>query len=401
MSEFREERYITSESVTKGHPDKLCDQISDAILDDILGKDPFAHVACEVTASAGLIHVMGEISTSCYVDIQGVVRDTVRKIGYNSPVCGFDASSCAVITSISTQSDDIAVGVRKSFELKNKIGSELKDQIGAGDQGIMYGYACKETDTLMPMPIYLAHKVTKALSTLRETRTLDYLYPDGKAQITVKYKGEVPVEISKIVISTQHSATVLTDQIVRDLTKFIVKNPEILPQGMLNEKTEVFINPTGRFVIGGPVADTGLTGRKIMVDTYGGVAHHGGGAFSGKDGTKVDRSGAYMARYVAKNIVGANLAKKCEVSVGYAIGVARPVSLYVDSFGTSNYSNKELTDAMSKVFDFRPSAIIEKLGLRKPIYKDLAAYGHFGREDLNLPWEQLDKTEDLLNVLHI
>ena len=261
---------FTSESVSAGHPDKVADQISDAILDDILEKDPFAHVACEVTASAGLIHVMGEIATSCYVDIQGIARDTVRKIGYNSPVCGFDASSCAVITSISTQSDDIAVGVKRSFELKSKKDSEIKDEIGAGDQGIMYGYACKETGTFMPMPIYLAHKVTKALSTLRETRTLDYLYPDGKAQITVKYKGEDPVGISKIVVSAQHSAAVLTEQIVKDLTKFIINDPKILPQDMLNEKTEVFINPTGRFVIGGPVADTGLTGRKIMVDTYGG-----------------------------------------------------------------------------------------------------------------------------------
>ena len=396
---YKDERYITSESVTKGHPDKLCDQISDAILDDILRKDPLARVACEVTASAGLIHVMGEIATSCYVDIQGIVRETVREIGYDSSKCGFNASTCAVITSINTQSGDIAAGVKKSFESKNTENSEPKDEIGAGDQGIMYGYACKETDTFMPMPIFLAHKVTKRLSDLRESGTLNYLNPDGKAQITVKYENEIPTQISKIVISAQHTEKVLTEQIVKDLTKFIINDPEVLPQNMLNKNTKVFINPTGRFVIGGPVADTGLTGRKIMVDTYGGVAHHGGGAFSGKDGTKVDRSGAYMARYVAKNIVGANLATKCEVSVGYAIGVARPVSLYVDSFGTSKYSNKELTYAANKVFDFRPSAIIEKLSLRSPMYKKLAAYGHFGRDDLNLPWEQLDKTNELLSAL--
>ena len=277
---YKDERYITSESVTKGHPDKLCDQISDAILDDILRKDPFARVACEVTASAGLIHVMGEIATSCYVDIQGIVRETVREIGYNSSECGFNASSCAVITSINTQSSDIAAGVKRSFESKNTENSEPKDEIGAGDQGIMYGYACKDTDTFMPMPIFLAHKITKRLSDLRETGTLNYLNPDGKAQITVKYENEIPTQISKIVISAQHTEKVLTEQIVKDLTKFIVNDPKVLPQNMLNKNTKVFINPTGRFVIGGPVADTGLTGRKIMVDTYGGVAHHGGGAFS-------------------------------------------------------------------------------------------------------------------------
>lgn len=391
--------YYTAESVTKGHPDKLCDQIADAILDEILKKDPLARVACEVTASAGLIHVMGEISTSCYVDIQSIARRSIKEAGYNKLDCGFNAETCAVITSINTQSKDIAVGVDKSLEYKNKKDCKLKDELGAGDQGIMYGYACSDTETLMPMPIFLSHKIVKELSRLREDNILDYLRPDGKSQVTVKYNNGVPSEVSKIVISTQHSESVLIEQIIKDLTELIVKNPKVIPQHMLTAETKIFINPTGRFVIGGPVADTGLTGRKIMVDTYGGMAHHGGGAFSGKDGTKVDRSGAYIARYVAKNIVGAKLATKCEVSVSYAIGVARPVSVYVNSFGTSNYSNQDLTSAVNAVFDFRPSAIIEKLELRKPIFKNLSVYGHFGRSDLDFPWERLNKTEELSKVV--
>ncbi len=391
--------YFTSESVTNGHPDKLCDQVADAVLDKILEADPFSYVACEVTATTGLIHVMGEISTNCYVDIPAVARETVNSIGYNSTASCFNGNSCAVITSINSQSADIAMGVDKSVEYKNNLNCCLYDRVGAGDQGIMYGYACKDTPTLMPMPIFLAQKITKELSNLRESDTLNYLRPDGKAQVTVKYEDGVPKRVTKIIISTQHSEDVSIKKITSDLMELIIHNEKIIPNGIHSENVEVIINPTGRFVIGGPAADTGLTGRKLMVDTYGGVAHHGGGAFSGKDPTKVDRSGSYMARYVAKNIVGAGLAEKCEVSVSYAIGIAKPVCVYVNSFGKSKYSNEQLALVVNRIFDFRPMAIIDNFDLRKPIYKKLAAYGHFGREDLNLPWEKLDKIEELLNFI--
>ena len=385
--------YFTSESVTKGHPDKLCDQVADAVLDDILKKDPLSYVACEVTATTGLIHVMGEISTNCYVDISAVARETVNGIGYNNTESCFNGNSCAVITSINAQSADIAMGVDKSLEYKNDSNCALLDRVGAGDQGIMYGYACKDTSTLMPAPIFLAHRITKELSNLRETGVLDYLRPDGKSQVTVAYENGIPKEVTKIVISAQHDENVSINTIKNDLIDLIVHSEKVIPSSIISDDIEILINPTGRFVVGGPAADSGLTGRKLMVDTYGGMAHHGGGAFSGKDPTKVDRSGSYMARYVAKNIVGANLADKCEVSVSYAIGIAQPVCVYVNSFGTSRYSNAKLTSAVEKVFDFRPKAIIDNFDLRKPIYKELAAYGHFGREDLNAPgksWIRLE-----------
>lgn len=391
--------YFTSESVTKGHPDKLCDQIADSVLDEILDRDPEAHVACEVTATTGLIHVFGEVSTNCYVDIPSIARKTVNLAGYNNPSSGFNGDTCAVLTSINSQSKDIAMGVDESCEYKLNSETVQKDKIGAGDQGIMYGYACKDTTTFMPMPIFLAHKVAKELSNLREKRILDYLRPDGKTQLTVEYKNGIAHKIRKIVISTQHKEEVSYKKICEDLTELIIYNNNVIPKELLSNDLLVLINPTGRFCIGGPSADSGLTGRKLMVDTYGGAARHGGGAFSGKDPTKVDRSGAYMARYVAKNIVAANLANKCEVSVGYAIGVSHPVSIYINSFGTSVYSNEELTMVAKKVFDFRPGAIIENFELKRPIYKNLAAYGHFGREDLDLPWEKLDKTDELLEKI--
>ncbi|HEX3038558.1 MAG TPA: methionine adenosyltransferase [Oscillospiraceae bacterium] len=389
--------FFTSESVTEGHPDKVCDQISDAVLDEILKQDSQAHVACEVTATTGLIHVMGEISTDCYVDIPSTVRDVIKNIGYNNPAYGFDGNTCGVITSIDVQSPDIAMGVNESYEAKNGATDE-NDKIGAGDQGMMFGFACDETPELMPLAISLAHKLAKRLAKVRKDNSLTYLRPDGKTQVTVEYDGDQPVRIDTIVISTQHDPDVSLDRIRDDLLEFVVK--PIVPNNLLDENTKYFINPTGRFVVGGPVGDSGLTGRKIIVDTYGGYGRHGGGAFSGKDPTKVDRSATYAARYVAKNIVAAGLAKKCEIQLAYAIGVARPVSIMVDTFGTSQYTNEALAAAVGKVFDLRPSAIIRDLDLRKPIYRKLAAYGHMGREDLNVAWERTDKTDALKKALN-
>lgn len=385
-------RLFTSESVTEGHPDKVCDQISDAILDEILKQDSNAHVACEVTATTGMVHVMGEISTECYVDINSVARDVINSIGYNNPESGFDGNTCAVLTSIDSQSPDIAMGVNESYELKDGE-SDGDNQIGAGDQGMMFGFACNETPELMPMPISLAHKLAKQLAKVRKDGTLSYLRPDGKTQVTVEYDGNKVIRIDTIVISTQHDPYVSLRQIRGDLIENVIK--PIIPSELLDENTKYFINPTGRFVIGGPVGDSGLTGRKIIVDTYGGYSRHGGGAFSGKDPTKVDRSGAYAARHVAKNIVGAGLAEKCEVQLAYAIGVAKPVSIMVDTFGTGTVSDEKLSEAVNKVFDLRPSAIIRNLKLQRPIYRQLASYGHIGREDLDVEWEKLNKTEEL------
>lgn len=390
-------KFFTSESVTKGHPDKMCDQIADAILDAIIEKDPMAHVACEVTATTGMVHVMGEISTTCYVDIAKIARDTVTSIGYDNPKCCFDGKTCAVITSIDSQSPDIARGVNQSLESKAEIDQDKNDEIGAGDQGMVFGFACNETPELMPLPISLAHKLTKRLSKVREDNILSYLRPDGKSQVTIEYDGDVPKRVEAVVISTQHSEKVGVKQIREDMIKYIIN--EVIPADMMDENTKIYINPTGRFVIGGPVGDSGLTGRKIIVDTYGGYSRHGGGAFSGKDPTKVDRSAAYMARYVAKNIVGAKLADKCEVQIAYAIGVARPVSVLVETFGTSKYNEEIIAKAVMKVFDLRPAAIIDKLDLRKPIYKNLAAYGHMGREDLGVLWEKLDKIEEIKKAI--
>lgn len=390
--------FFTSESVTEGHPDKICDQISDAVLDAILEKDPTAHVACEVTATTGMIHVMGEISTSCYVDISSIARDVVTEIGYDNASAGFNGKTCAVLTSIDAQSPDIAMGVNEAFEVKeeNKL-DDKNDKIGAGDQGLMFGYACNETPELMPLPISLAHKLAKRLTQVRKDGTLSYLRPDGKTQVTIEYDGDKPIRVDTIVISTQHSEVVELEQIRTDIKKKVIFT--IIPKNLIDENTKFFINPTGRFVIGGPVGDTGLTGRKIIVDTYGGYSRHGGGAFSGKDPTKVDRSAAYAARHIAKNIVGAGLADKCEVQIAYAIGVARPVSIMIDTFGTSKLSEEKISAAVEKIFDLRPAAIIENLGLRKPIYRKLAAYGHMGREDLGVFWEKLDKVEDLRKAL--
>ena len=388
--------FFTSESVTEGHPDKVCDQVSDAILDAMLEKDPQAHVACEVTATTGMIHVMGEISTECYVDIPAVVRDVVCGIGYNSPDAGFNGNTCAVLTSIDVQSPDIAMGVNESYEAKNGATDE-NDRIGAGDQGMMFGYACDETPELMPLAISLAHKLAKQLTKVRKDGTLPYLRPDGKTQVTVEYEDDKPVRVDTVVISTQHNEFVSLMQIREDMVKYVIR--PVIPEGMMDEKTRCFINPTGRFVIGGPVGDSGLTGRKIIVDTYGGYGRHGGGAFSGKDPTKVDRSAAYAARYVAKNLVAAGVAKKCEVQLAYAIGVAHPVSIMVETFGTSSFDKAVLADAVSKVFDLRPAAIIRDLGLRAPIYRQLAAYGHMGREELGVAWEKTDKVDELKKVL--
>lgn len=385
--------FFTSESVTEGHPDKVCDQISDSILDEILIKDPDAHVACEVAATTGLIHIMVKISTSCYVDVANIARNVIKNIGYDNPSAGFDGNTCGVITSIHSQSPDIAIGVNKSLE--SKAGeSENGNQIGVGDQGMMFGFACDETPELMPLPISLAHKLAKKLTDVRKNKILNYLRPDGKTQVTVEYENDIPKRIDAIVISTQHSEDITLETIKKDIIKEVIK--PIIPENMIDNDTKVFINPTGRFVIGGPVGDSGLTGRKIIVDTYGGYSRHGGGAFSGKDPTKVDRSAAYAARWVAKNIVAAGLAKKCEVQIAYAIGVAKPVSVMVETLGTSKYSNEQLEKVVSEVFDLRPAVIIESLGLKKPIYKNLAAYSHMGREDLNVKWEVTNRGIEIL-----
>lgn len=388
--------FFTSESVTEGHPDKVCDQISDAVLDAVLEQDKNAHVACETTVTTGMVHVMGEISTDCYVDIPAIAREVINNIGYNNNLYGFDGNTCGVLTSIDAQSPDIAMGVNESYELKEGE-TDKYNQIGAGDQGMMFGYACDETPELMPASASYAHKLAKQLTKVRKDGTLPYLRPDGKTQVTIEYDDEKIVRIDAVVVSTQHDENVTLEQIRADLKKHVID--AVLPKELLDENTNIFINPTGRFVIGGPVGDSGLTGRKIIVDTYGGFARHGGGAFSGKDPTKVDRSAAYAARHVAKNIVGAGLAKKCEVQLAYAIGVARPVSVLVDSFGTSKYSNEELANAVKKVFDLRPAAIIDDLKLRETKYLPLAAYGHMGREELNIEWERLNKTDAIKSAL--
>ncbi|GAB6116973.1 MAG: S-adenosylmethionine synthase [Caldanaerobacter subterraneus] len=387
-------RLFTSESVTEGHPDKICDQISDAILDEILKKDPYARVACETAVTTGLVLVMGEITTQCYVDIPKVVRKVVEEIGYTRAKFGFDADTCAVITSIDEQSPDIALGVDKALEAKR---GELSDSeieaIGAGDQGLMFGFACDETEELMPMPIMLAHKLARRLAEVRKNGTLSYLRPDGKTQVTVEYEDDKPVRVDSVVVSAQHAPEVDHDTIERDIIEHVIK--PIIPENMIDDKTKIFVNPTGRFVIGGPQGDSGLTGRKIIVDTYGGYARHGGGAFSGKDPTKVDRSASYAARYVAKNIVAAGLAKKCEVQLAYAIGVATPLEIGIDTFGTGKISDEKISEIVKQVFDLRPAAIIRDLDLRRPIYRQVAAYGHFGRHDLDLPWEKTDKVDIL------
>ncbi len=390
---------FTSESVTEGHPDKMCDQISDAILDALLEQDPMSRVACETATTTGLVMVMGEITTKGYVDIQKVVRNTVREIGYDRAKYGFDCDTCGVIVALDEQSPDIAMGVDKALEAKeNKMTDEELEAIGAGDQGMMFGYATNETEEYMPYPIYLAHKLSRQLTKVRKDGTLKYLRPDGKTQVTVEYdENGKPARLDAVVLSTQHDEEVSQEQIHKDIKKYVFN--EILPANMVDENTKFFINPTGRFVIGGPHGDSGLTGRKIIVDTYGGMARHGGGAFSGKDCTKVDRSAAYAARYVAKNIVAAGLADKCEIQLSYAIGVAQPTSIMIDTFGTSKLHEAALVDMVRKHFDLRPAGIIKMLDLRRPIYKQTAAYGHFGRDDLDLPWEKLDKVDELKKYL--
>ena len=389
---------FTSESVTEGHPDKICDQISDAILDALLEQDPMSRVACETCTTTGIVMVMGEISTKAYVDIQKIVRDTVREIGYTRGKYGFDADTCGVITTIDEQSSDIAMGVDKALEAKeNNMTDEEIDAIGAGDQGMMFGFATNETEEYMPYPISLAHKLSRQLTKVRKDGTLSYLRPDGKTQVTVEYDDGKPSRLDAVVLSTQHDPDITQEQIHEDIKREVFD--KILPADMVDDETKFFINPTGRFVIGGPHGDAGLTGRKIIVDTYGGYARHGGGAFSGKDCTKVDRSAAYAARYVAKNIVAAGLADKCEIQLSYAIGVAEPTSIMVDTFGTGKKSNQELVDLIRKHFDLRPAGIIKMLDLRRPIYNQTAAYGHFGRNDLDLPWEKLDKAETLKKYL--
>ena len=394
-----ERRLFTSESVTEGHPDKMCDQISDAILDALMAQDPMSRVACETATTTGMVLVMGEITTNAYVDIQKIVRDTIKEIGYTRGKFGFDAETCGVITAIDEQSADIAMGVDKALEAKEHTMSEEEiDAIGAGDQGMMFGYASDETPEYMPYPIALAHKLSRKLTEVRKNGTLPYLRPDGKTQVTVEYdENGVPARLDAVVLSTQHDPEVTQDQIHKDIKKYVFD--AIIPEGMVDEKTKFFINPTGRFVIGGPHGDSGLTGRKIIVDTYGGMARHGGGAFSGKDCTKVDRSAAYAARYVAKNIVAARLAKKCEIQLFYAIGVAHPTSIMVDTFGTGAVEDDKLVEIVRENFDLRPAGIIQMLDLRRPIYKQTAAYGHFGRTDIDLPWEKLDKVEDLKKYL--
>ena len=394
-----EKRLFTSESVTEGPPDKMCDQISDAILDALMEQDPMSRVACETATTTGLVLVMGEITTNAYVDIQKIVRDTVRDIGYTRGKYGFDADTCGVIAAIDEQSKDIAMGVDKALEAKeNKMSEEELDAIGAGDQGMMFGYASDETEEFMPYPIALAHKLSRKLTEVRKDGTLSYLRPDGKTQVTVEYdENGIPERLDAVVLSTQHDPDVTQDQIHEDIKKYVFD--AVIPEGMVDENTKFFINPTGRFVIGGPHGDSGLTGRKIIVDTYGGMARHGGGAFSGKDCTKVDRSAAYAARYVAKNIVAAGLAKKCEIQLSYAIGVAYPTSVMIDTFGTGLLSDEKLVEIIRENFDLRPAGIIKMLDLRRPIYKQTAAYGHFGRTDIVLPWEKLDKVDVLKQYL--
>ncbi len=394
-----EKLLFTSESVTEGHPDKICDQISDAVLDALLEQDPLSRVACETAITTGLVLVMGEVTTTGYVDIQKIVRETIREIGYDSSKKGFDCDTCGVIVALDEQSSDIAMGVNKALEAKENTMSDSDiEAIGAGDQGMMFGFASNETDEYLPYPIALAHKLTRKLSEVRKDGTLAYLRPDGKSQVTVEYdENGKPVHINAVVISSQHAAEVTQEQIHADIRKYVID--PVLPQELVDENTKYFINPTGRFVIGGPNGDSGVTGRKIIVDTYGGYARHGGGAFSGKDCTKVDRSAAYAARYVAKNIVAAGLADKCEIQLSYAIGVAQPTSIMVDTFGTGKISDEKLIEIIREHFDLRPAGIIKMLDLRRPIYKQTAAYGHFGRNDLDLPWEKLDKVQDLKKYL--
>lgn len=387
---------FTSESVTEGHPDKICDQVSDAILDEILKVDPVARVACETLTTTGIVMVVGEITTSQYVDIQSIVRNVLKEIGYTRAKFGFDASTCSVVTSINEQSRDIALGVDSALEYKN--GNEDKyNSVGAGDQGMMFGYACTETDEFMPLPITLAHKLSKRLSYVRKNDILGYLRPDGKSQVIVEYIDGVPSRIEAIVVSTQHSPSVKLEQIQKDIKEFVID--EVIPEYLIDENTKIYVNPTGRFEIGGPMGDSGLTGRKLIVDTYGGFGRHGGGAFSGKDPTKVDRSATYMARYIAKNIVASGICEKLEIGISYAIGVAKPLSIYVDTFGTGKISDDRIIEIINKVFDLRPAAIIDTLDLRRPIYRQIAAYGHFGRNDLDLPWEKLDKVEDIKKLI--
>ena len=386
-------RLFTSESVTEGHPDKICDQISDAILDEILKEDPMARVACETTCTTGIISIMGEITTSCYVDFPKVARQVVLDIGYDRAKYGFDGTTCAVVTAIDEQSPDIAQGVNDGYENREQGGNDNENSTGAGDQGMMFGYACDETPEFMPMPISLAHKMAKKLTQVRKDGILDYLRPDGKTQVTVEYDDDKPVRVDAVVVSSQHSPDVDIQKLREDIKREVILTT--VPAELIDENTKFYINPTGRFVVGGPNGDSGLTGRKLIVDTYGGYARHGGGAFSGKDPTNVDRSAAYASRWVAKNVVAAGLAKKCEVQLAYAIGVAHPVSIMVDTFGTATVDEDKIEQAIEKVFDLRPHAIIKQLDLRKPIYKNLAAYGHMGREDLGVSWEKLDKVEEL------
>ena len=388
-------RLFTSESVTEGHPDKICDQISDAVLDAIIAQDPNAHVACETACTTGMVMVMGEITTSCYVDIPSIARSVVKEIGYNGEEGNFDSATCAVMTAIDEQSPDIAMGVNEAIESR-AASEDAYDKIGAGDQGLMFGYACTETPELMPLPISLSHALCKQLTKLRKEGVLPYLRPDGKAQVTVEYVDNNPTRIDAVVVSTQHSSSVSLDTIRQDIIEQVIR--PVIPENLLDADTKIYVNPTGRFVVGGPQGDTGLTGRKIIVDTYGGYARHGGGAFSGKDPTKVDRSACYMARYAAKNVVAAGLADRCEIQLAYAIGVAHPMSVLVDTFGTGVIPDSQITEAVKAVFDFRPAAIIDTLQLRRPIYRQLAAYGHIGREDLDVVWERTDRVQDLREV---